>query len=250
MGLFSKKQVDEPTQDEVADDAERDFLDETFREELRNHGRWYFEKVIKENGTLFKKELDATVAQISVELEEHVIKQLDASITQINTELKEHVTQRLDEQFAEYGKAMQEAQQFTLESLTRSAHDLQEQHQKLAETLKKSISDQEEALNKVSSENVTRMDAMKDAQDKALVSLNESAKALQEQHDQMGETLKKNVADQQEILVNAFEGNMAHIVEHYLLDAVGDQYDMKSQLPSIIQQMDENKQAIVDDMKL
>jgi hypothetical protein len=43
---------------------------------------------------------------------------------------------------------------------------------------------------------------------------------------------------------------MAQIVEHYLLGALGDQFDMKAQLPSILQQLEENKQAIVDDMKL
>lgn len=52
------------------------------------------------------------------------------------------------------------------------------------------------------------------------------------------------------MLVDAFEQNMAQIIEHYLLGALGDQYDLKAQLPSIIKQMQDNKQAIVDDMKL
>ena len=43
---------------------------------------------------------------------------------------------------------------------------------------------------------------------------------------------------------------MAAIVERYLLGALGDQYDLKAQLPAIIKQMEENKQAIADDMKL
>ena len=43
---------------------------------------------------------------------------------------------------------------------------------------------------------------------------------------------------------------MARIIEHYLLEALGDQYDLKAQLPAIIQQLETNKQAIVDDMKL
>jgi len=58
------------------------------------------------------------------------------------------------------------------------------------------------------------------------------------------------VASQEEMLVGAFQSNMAAIVEHYLLGALGDQYDLKAQLPAIIKQMDENKKAIVDDMQL
>jgi hypothetical protein len=52
------------------------------------------------------------------------------------------------------------------------------------------------------------------------------------------------------MLVTAFESNMAQIVEHYLLGALGDQYDLKAQLPSIIKQMEANKDVIVEDMKL
>jgi hypothetical protein len=55
---------------------------------------------------------------------------------------------------------------------------------------------------------------------------------------------------QEEALINGFESNMARIIEQYLLGALGDQYDLKAQLPSIIGQMEANKQAIVDDMKL
>ena len=66
----------------------------------------------------------------------------------------------------------------------------------------------------------------------------------------MAETLEANAAKQQEILAKAFEENMAQVIEHYLLGALGDQYDLKAQLPAIIKQMEENKQAIVDDMKL
>ena len=47
MGLFHHKQS---KKDSGADDENQDqFFDEYFREELRNRGRWYFEKVITEN---------------------------------------------------------------------------------------------------------------------------------------------------------------------------------------------------------
>lgn len=246
MGLFQHKK---DPQDDAAQ-AEEHFFDEYYREELRNHGRWYFEKVIKENGVLFKQDLDATVAQVNNDLKEHLAIQLDETIAQVTTELKGHVVKRFDEQFIEYGKAMKEAQDSALESLTSSAQSLQEQHQKLSDTLQKSIADQDALLTTISNESKDRIVAMEEAQKAALESLNRSAEAMEEQYKTLHETLEKNVATQEEVLVGAFEQNMSQIIEHYLLAALGDSYDLKAQIPSIIHQMEENKQAIVDDMKL
>jgi hypothetical protein len=66
----------------------------------------------------------------------------------------------------------------------------------------------------------------------------------------MAERLEANVREQESALVTAFQENMAQTIEHYLPESLGDQYDVKAQLPAIIQQMENNKQAIVDDMKL
>lgn len=43
---------------------------------------------------------------------------------------------------------------------------------------------------------------------------------------------------------------MARILEHYLIGALGEQTHFKAQLPSIIEQLEKNKQAMMDDMKL
>jgi len=249
MGLFQHKQSKKMTAEEAAI-AEQLFFDENFREELRNHGRLYFEKVLTENGALFKQDLDATVMQITIDLKEHLIKQLDVTIQEVNAELKEHVTKQLDEQFLNYGKAIKDAQDIALESLNRSAESLQAQNQELSDTIKKNIVAQEETLSKASQENLSRLAAMKDAQDTAVKSLESSAQTMQEQYQQLSGSMQKNLADQESALVNVFEQNTAQIIEHYLLGALGDQYDLKAQLPSIIQQMEANKQAIVDDMKL
>jgi len=250
MALFHKQKSQKALSTDEATDAELNFLNESFREELRNHGRWYFEKVIKENGNLFKQDLDATITQVNIELKDHITRQLDATIADINTELKEHVAKRLDEQFLEYDKAIKDAQSLALQSLLRSAQAMQEQYQQLSSTLEKNISDQEASLKTVSEENIARINAMKDAQDATLKSLTQSAEAVQKQYEELSSTLQKNVSDQETRLIDAFEGNMAQIIEQYLLGALGDQFDLKAQLPSIIKQMEENKQAIADDMRL
>jgi uncharacterized protein YbjQ (UPF0145 family) len=92
--------------------------------------------------------------------------------------------------------------------------------------------------------------AMKEAQELAINSLQKSATAVEEQRLLMVETLKKDVADKEALLIKTYEENMAKIVEHYILETLGDQFDLKTQLPFIISQMEANKQKIVDDMRL
>lgn len=144
----------------------------------------------------------------------------------------------------------EEAQEAALKSLEESARISQEKSEQLSTTLQKNITDQETKLNAVFQENMDRVAATKNAQETVLKSLQDSAQALLEQHEQLSATLEKTIADQKAMMVDVFENNMAQIIEHYLLGALGEQYDLKAQLPSIIKQMEANKQAIADDMKL
>lgn len=227
MGLFqNKKSPDEEVLDEV-----KALFDDTFREELRGRARQYFDSIINENAALFKQDLDATLIQVY-------------------TELKKELADKLDEQFDKYSGEMKEAQNTAIKSLNRSVQALQEQHQQVSASLQKNATDQETITLNAYEENRARMIEMKDAQDLAVQSLNSSVEALKQEHEQLSASIKKSAADQQALLVDVFEKNMAQVVEHYLLGALGDKFDLKAQLPLIIQQMEENKQDIVDDMKL
>ncbi len=250
MGLFQHKQHGKKSSNGDMIAAEEHFFDEYFREELRNHGRWYFEKVINENGELFKRDLEETIKEVNIELKEHVTQQLDGAITQVKDELKEHVTKQLQEQFEEYSKSLKEVQDEALKTVVESTQGLKSQHEELKTSLEKNVADQQTILHDAFEENKTQITAMKEAQDGALKWLNQSAQALNDQYQTIGTTLQKNVSDQQDMLLNSFKDHMTVIIEHYLLGALGDQFDLKAQLPSIIQKMEDNKQAIVDDMKL
>jgi hypothetical protein len=144
----------------------------------------------------------------------------------------------------------QGAQEMVLQSLQTSAQTSQKQSQQLNATLEKTIADQSAVLVKVFKDNEARIEATKQAQDAALQVLNASAQALGQQYQQLSATLQQSVIDEKTMLVGAFENNMAVVVEHYLLGALGEQYDMKAQLPMIIKQMEANKKAMMDDMKL
>ena len=92
--------------------------------------------------------------------------------------------------------------------------------------------------------------ALRSAQIAALKWLNQSAEKLQDQYQEINTMLEKQVTEQHDRLIQAFESNMASTVEHYILEALGDQFDMKAQMPGIIKQLADNKQAMVDDIKL
>jgi len=251
MGLFQHKKPGAPkTPQEEASEAVVNYIDETFKDELRDFGRSYFEKIINDTGALFQQDLNTTIGQVNVQLQDHVTKQLDVAIAQVNAELKDSVAKQLENQFAEYNREMKDAQDLALKSLTDNSEQLQAEYNDLRTTLQKNVADQKVTLTNVFEENKVRIAQMKDAQDLALKSLEESAEALKTQYAAINDTLRSNVANQEAVLVSAFEDNMGKIIEHYLLGALGDQYDLKAQLPSIIHQMEDNKQAIVDDMKL
>jgi len=253
VGLFQHKQDSNKKSRspivEVFED-EKNFFDADFRAEIREHARKYFEKTIQENAAVFKKDLDSAVSEVTTDLKTHSIQQLDGAIADIKGELRDYAVKKLDERFVEYGKEMKDAQNSALESITHTANDVQEQYKQLAESLKKSITDQETTFTTVAKENSDRIATMKDSQDAALDLLNKGAQALQDQYQQLRTMLQKNIVDQENMILTAFQDNMAQIVEHYLLGALGDQFDLKAQLPSIIKQLEENKQAMTDDMKL
>lgn len=249
--MFQNKKSDaKKSPKDQAITAVTEFINEDFQRELLTYGHSYFEKIINETGALFQQDLNTTIGQVNVQLQDHVTKQLDIAVAQVNVELKERVAQQLENQFVEYNKEMKGAQDLALKSLTENSEQLQAEYNDLRTMLQKNVADQKVTLTNVFEENKVRIAQMKEAQDLALKSLNDSAEALKTQYAEINETLRNNVAKQESVLVSAFEDNMGKIIEHYLLGALGDQYDLTAQLPSIIHQMDENKQAIVDDMKL
>ena len=231
MGLFKRNQQapKRPPIDETADGVQR-FFDGYFSE-LRSRGQQQFEKAAEQQGEVFKKDLDATLVSAG-------------------NALKEHLAKQLEQQFIENNKDMKEAQDIALQTLNQSTKTLQHQHQQLSEALQKNVSEHQTILANAFEENRAQVASLKQTHEAALNSLISSVQELQQQHQQLAQKLQQNVADQETMLVTAFEQNMAQIIEHYLLGALGDQYDLKAQLPSIIKQMEASKQAIVDDMKL
>ncbi len=128
-----------------------------------------------------------------------------------------------------------------------------------AEFLKQDLDATTEQLNeymqkqisaKLDAEFANYAQAMKQAQDLALATLQKTAQDIETQRVALAQALQQEVTEREAALLKGYEENMAKIVEHYVLQALGDQFDMKAQLPFIIQQMETNKPAIMEDMRL
>lgn len=264
MGLFGDKQKPAETPEENAALA---FSDE-YREELRTRGREYFSKIIDDSAALFKQDLGATLKHIDTEMRQHIVRQLDTTLGDMQTQL----TKQIDEQFIEFDTAMKQAQTAALESLESRAKQLEEKTKQLSEQLEAnqtqqrerftamvdqqesqltaSLDKQTELVEKAYHDNQQKIEAASEVQAVSMQALSTSVKALQQQHDELGKMIEHTVERQESMIIDLFETNLAQVVEHYLLKAMGESYDVQSQLPAILASLEENKQDMMDDMHL
>lgn len=87
-----------------------------------------------------------------------------------------------------------------------------------------------------------------DAKQLALESINKTQEAVEQQRQVMTQQLGDEIAKEKKQLMERFENNMADIVNHYVLAAVGDQIDLNDQLDFILADLEANKEAIVKDI--
>ncbi|MGB4758591.1 MAG: hypothetical protein WBP26_00895 [Candidatus Saccharimonadales bacterium] len=89
-----------------------------------------------------------------------------------------------------------------------------------------------------------------DAKELALSSVQKITESLEQQRAALTSGLEADVAARKEQIMAEFEKNMAEVVNHYLVAAVGEQVDLNAQLQYILQELQKNKQAIIEDLKL
>ncbi len=92
--------------------------------------------------------------------------------------------------------------------------------------------------------------SLSEAQGQLVSSLQNISGELEKQRQAVSESLTKSLTDREMALLASYEKNMSKIIEHYLHEALGEQFDLKTQLPFIITQMEANKRAMLEDMKL
>lgn len=90
--------------------------------------------------------------------------------------------------------------------------------------------------------------AIGDAKQLAVESIEKTKTAIDEQRQAMSSQLEKDIAAERERRIQRFESNMADVVNHYILTAIGGQIDLSDQLEYILGELEANKQAIVEDV--
>lgn len=87
-----------------------------------------------------------------------------------------------------------------------------------------------------------------DAKQLAVESIDKTQKAIEEQRSILTDQLNKQAETAKAQLIAHFESNMADIINHYVMAAIGDQIDLNDQLEYIIGDLEANKQAILEDI--
>lgn len=88
-----------------------------------------------------------------------------------------------------------------------------------------------------------------DAKQLAIDALQKTNQVIDEERGQLAQQLEAQVEKEKTRLIAQFEKNMADIVNHYVLAAIGEQIDLSDQLEYILNDLEANKQAILEDIK-
>lgn len=92
-------------------------------------------------------------------------------------------------------------------------------------------------------------ESITDAKEIALDSIQKTQLAVEDQRRVMEEQLKKAIETEKKQLLQRFENNMADVVNHYILDAIGEQISLDDQLEYILGELERNKKDIVADIE-
>jgi hypothetical protein len=90
--------------------------------------------------------------------------------------------------------------------------------------------------------------AIMDAKQLAIESIQKTNTAIDEQRQQLGQAVQQEAIASKQQMVKRFETNMADIINHYVIAAVGNQIDLSDQLEYILGELEANKAAIIEDI--
>ena len=92
-------------------------------------------------------------------------------------------------------------------------------------------------------------ESINDAKQLAIESIEKTQSTIESQRKLLTEQLAEQLQTEKSRSLRRFETHMADIVNHYVLEAVGEQIDLSEQLEFILSQMDRNKEAIIKDIR-
>lgn len=91
--------------------------------------------------------------------------------------------------------------------------------------------------------------SIKDARQLAIDALQKTNDVIDEQRAHMSEQLDAEVAREKERVIAQFQENMGDVVNHYIIAAIGNQIDLSDQLEYILNDLEINREAILEDIR-
>lgn len=88
-----------------------------------------------------------------------------------------------------------------------------------------------------------------DAKQLAIEALQKTNDVIDEQRAHLSEALDAEVAKERERMITQFQENMGDVVNHYIVAAIGNQIDLTDQLEYILNDLEMNKEAILEDIR-
>lgn len=91
--------------------------------------------------------------------------------------------------------------------------------------------------------------SIQEAKNMALEAMKKNQTAIEEERQLLRSKLESEVNAQRERLIKRFEENMGEIVNHYVLDAIGNEIDLSDQLEYILSELQNNRDVLVEDIR-
>lgn len=92
-------------------------------------------------------------------------------------------------------------------------------------------------------------ESINDAKQLAIDSIQKTQDTIEQQRELLSAQMNEQINAEKSRTLERFEARMADVVNHYVLEAVGDQIDLSEQLDFIMNQLEANKDAIMHDIK-
>lgn len=106
-----------------------------------------------------------------------------------------------------------------------------------------------EISNKLKEEFDKYEQSIMDAKQLAIQSIQKTNAAIDEQRAAMGKQVQQEILTEKQQLLERFEGRMADVVNHYVMEAIGNQIDLSDQLEYILTELENNKKDIIEDIQ-
>lgn len=94
----------------------------------------------------------------------------------------------------------------------------------------------------------TYEESISNAKDQAIEAIQKTQNIIDEQRTIIQQKLQQQADADKAAMIARFEQNMGEILNHYIIEAVGTEIDLSDQLDYIFTNLQENKQAILEDI--